>query len=405
MKTSDVLYVFKNNPDQPLVGRIIFEKDRITFTYAKSYATRSASMSINPFYLPLNDQQRTFVEPELNGVLTVFRDALPGKWGSYVIEKVKGKKLGQQALLLEDQQDRIGDLVFNADKSFPDLSRAAASQELFDWDEIIAAKNDLDNQQPLSEKQKALWFRGSSQGGARPKFSVSRNAVLYMVKAPSRFDYGSNNPQIEHGTLQLAKHCGIDTVESELFQYGGMEFILLKRFDRNEQGICRPFLSLASACAVKKESASYIAFADELRRLGCADQLPQLFRRMLFNVLISNKDDHLFNHGMLYIDSQWRLSPAFDVVAGEGQSRNQSLIVGRYGAEATIRNALSYCNAFTLSPEEAREIAEDMIRIMQRDWKNIFTNAGVSAETIASIEWAVLHDDVFIDFECLRLPG
>ncbi len=399
--SSDFLYVFKNNRNQTLCGKLVFNFGLIEFFYAKSYLEEASNLPINPFHLPLENMSRVFTEDALHGVLFTFADALPGQWGRAVMESIANKTLGDIELLLCDQKDRVGELVFSRDRTFPILT-GEGIQEPFSWEELIAAKEQIENKQPLTERQRFLIKDGTSQGGARPKFCLTRNNELYLVKMPSRLDYNTNNQQIEHGSLQLARQCGIRTVSTELFRADERNFLIVKRFDRNadQEGI--PFLSLASVCAIKRiENASYLDFAEEITRIGMFNELPELFRRMLFNILISNKDDHYFNHGIVFCDKRWQLSPAFDVVAGEGNLRSQSLIVGHQGRESTLRNAISSCRTFRLTTEQAMSIAQEMVSTIDMQWRAVFSDAGVDTDVINSIEWAILHPDIFLGLENL----
>jgi len=391
--TSNVLTIFKNNPSKTLIGKLTFNSAGVAFEYHPTYLSDPNSVSINPFHLPLNASSSSFTETRLEGALGVFGDALPGKWGRCVLEKLHNCSLPDSEVLLISQADRIGDLIFSKTKQYPSLSNDGSAIN-FEWEELLDAKDCIENHHALTDKQK-LWLKqGSSQGGARPKISVMKDGMLFMAKLPSIHDYRLNAAQIEHGTLCLAKHCGIRAAESELIKVGDKDILLVKRFDRDEyQSI--PYLSLASVCGLRSGSeGSYLQFAQEMARVGAADDLTELYKRMVFNILVSNKDDHAFNHGLLLKDNQWRLSPAFDIVAGEGQSRMQSLRVGDFNRESTLRNALSRSQDFRLTKEQARQIIDTMVGAI-KDWQQVFLDNGVSEAMVDEVGWAIAHGDVF----------
>ncbi len=395
MISEDVLYVFKNNNDQKLVGKLTFNSG-IRFVYSPAFLLDAQSNAINPFQLPLIAAGSAYKEKTLEGPLMVFRDALPGKWGRCVLEGLYKRTLTDSEALLENQASRVGDLVFSKNKTFPDIAQNFDSFN-FEWTELLEAKDCIENHRALTDKQKAWLKQGSGQGGARPKISLVKDGELYLVKLPSIHDYRLNVPQIEHGTLCLAKRCGIKTVDSQIYKVSDRDILLVKRFDRDKQSI--PYLSLASVCGIRStQEGSYNRFALEMTRMGAVNNLDELFKRMVFNVLVSNKDDHAFNHGLLFKENRWQLSPAFDVVAGEGQSKIQSLIMGDYQRESSLRNALSRCQDFRLSKIDAKNIINTMVDIVKNEWESVFLNNGVDQGMLDEITWAMLHSDIFKNY-------
>ena len=396
---SNILYIYRANKQKAFVGRLVFAANKVTFQYAKSFIEDNHAPSINDFHLPKIKQE--FSETGLTGILNVFNDALPGIWGKHVLNTIKGRKLSDAELLLEDQKNRIGDLVFSSIAQFPDITHNFLV-EPFDWAELLAAKESIEHQDQLTEKQQGLLKNGSGQGGARPKLTLLKDRQLYLIKLPSERDYSDDNQETEHATMRLANACGINVAQTELLAIKQQNILLVRRFDRDELNQSLAYLSLASVCSVRNSSdASYLDFADELQRRGCQEQLTELFKRMLFNVLVSNKDDHLLNHGIIYVNHKWSLSPAFDLVAGEGQSKEHSLTIGAFGKLGTLGNVLSKASAFNLSAENALLIVKNMLNTM-RGWQPILRNAGISEHTIKSVNWAILHDDIFKDVEFLK---
>jgi len=156
---------------------------------------------------------------------------------------------------------------------------------------------------------------GSSLGGARPKASVrEKDGHLAIAKFP-RKDDEINTVVWEAVALSLAQKSGITVPESRVENIAGKPVLLLRRFDRDGKRRI-PFLSAMSMLGSKdKETRSYLEIVDALRQHGAAPQadMEELWRRLVFNILISNTDDHLRNHGFLYEgQAGWRLSPAYD---------------------------------------------------------------------------------------------
>jgi len=137
--------------------------------------------------------------------------------------------------------------------------------------------------------------------------------------------------------------------------------------------------------------ASYPDFALELKRLNGGLDSEELFRRMAFNVFVSNHDDHYQNHAIYFKKGIWRLTPAFDVVAGEGTRRTQAVMIGKEGNTPSYENLLSRAEDFNLKREEAESILEDMIQVIKQYWQSVFSENGVSDNVIQSIEWAMLN--------------
>ena len=141
-----------------------------------------------------------------------------------------------------------------------------------------------------------------------------------------------------------------------------------------------------SACCNTESEVSSFSYADlagAIRQFGTEvrQDLHELFRRMLLNILVTNDDDHLRNHGFLFDGEGWRLSPLYDVVPKPqlGLERRLVLGVGPEGRNATIENALAGAAVFDLSHDDAKAIAENMSRTVATRWEQLFTEAGISA--------------------------
>lgn len=382
-------YLFVFNVSQVLLGRLSKVGEMVQFNYAKRYLLNSDAVAINPIFLPLSSKT-FFSNHGFLGMLTSFEDSKPGHWGECILNASYGKKLTDFELLLENQKDRVGHLIYNTEMTFPDL-QGSFIKEPFLWEDILEAKEHFERTNRLSDKAVELFKQGASQGGARPKLSVLKNDVIYLAKLPTIRDY-VNVAQIEHGTLALARRVGINTVKSEIIHLKeGVDIFLTERFDY-EQGQKFPYLSMMSLLGVQNSAeASYPDFALELKRLNGGLDSEELFRRMAFNVFVSNHDDHYQNHAIYFKKGIWRLTPAFDVVAGEGTRRTQAVMIGKEGNTPSYENLLSRAEDFNLKREEAESILEDMIQVIKQYWQSVFSENGVSDNVIQSIEWAMLN--------------
>jgi len=387
------LYVY--NAQKILIGKVERKPDGYAFRYAKSYLDRSDALSLNPIHLPLIDKVffSKFLDRDENfsGILSVFGDALPGGWGKAVLNAQARRKLTTLEFLLENQQDRVGYLVFSQFMKFPNIEHSKI-REPFQWEEILMAKKQFERNNQMNPLFSELFKQGASQGGARPKLSVVKDDQLYLAKLPSIQDY-ENKAQIEHGTLALAKSIGIHVAESLIMPVGiNQDIFLTKRFDYSGIGKL-PFLSMKSILAVDHNNdASYGNFALEIKRLNGGKDSVEIYRRMVFNAMVSNHDDHYLNHGLIWKEGEWRLSPAYDVVAGEGFRRTLAINAGLKGTSPCRDNLLSEANKFSLSMSEAKDIIDEMALSIHNNWQNVFKENQVDDDVVQSIKWAILHD-------------
>jgi serine/threonine-protein kinase HipA len=236
---------------------------------------------------------------------------------------------------------------------------------------------------------------GSALGGARPKFSVEIEGRLWIAKLPRKSDIYSVAHAERLAMLLAEKIETINPAQSRLFEADNKQMIYeTARFDRladedNLQAIRIPFISALTLLG-EHESAghhrSYGDIADAIRRYGSKpkDDLKQLFARMVFNVLCSNTDDHLRNHGFLYDLERggWKLSPAYDIVPTPRSSHTAHLTlrIGDHNKEATLANCWSARHKFGLTDDQAMTMIEDIRQTVAGSWSQIAAEIGMSAE-------------------------
>jgi serine/threonine-protein kinase HipA len=189
--------------------------------------------------------------------------------------------------------------------------------------------------------------------------------------------------------MRLAAHCGLDVPNLGFERALGRDIYLIERFDRRptrEGMLRRPFasgLTLLGAHEGDVGRHSYADLAGALRQLGAEPRrdLTELYRRMVFNILVTNDDDHLRNHGFLFGPAGWRLSPLYDVVPKPQVGRERTLVlgVGPMGRAATLENAAAGAADFHLTPEEAQAHIDSLAEVVRGRWQEVFAEAGVSA--------------------------
>jgi serine/threonine-protein kinase HipA len=244
---------------------------------------------------------------------------------------------------------------------------------------------------------------GTSMGGARPKAVVEDEQALWVAKF-NRTDDSWNQARVEHAMLTLARECGIDSAHSRLSRIAGRDVLLVKRFDREYSAAGYRRARMLSALTLLRAGDSYTdrdrwsypMLAEELRRLSAApkEDAAELFRRMTFNVLISNTDDHPRNHACIAPQREWRLSPAYDLTPSplvSNERRDLALIIGDQGRYANVANLLSQCARYLLTREQADKIIKDMKATVRARWYEVARSVGVSENDCGKIGRAFVY--------------
>jgi len=266
---------------------------------------------------------------------------------------------------------------------------------------LAAAEGFLDD--PNNEEfLRILLAPGSSLGGARPKASViDGTGRLSIAKFPKKDDPVSINAW-EHITLGMARDAGIRTADSELIEVEGRKVILLPRFDREGEERIHFLSAMTMMDATDREHRSYLEVAEVIQRVGSStrDDLRELFRRIVFTVLVSNTDDHLRNHGFLYAgQGGWTLSPAYDInpTPDQGQTRFLSTAIGvdPEDTTASMDVAFDVVEYFGLDDGEARAIAAEVADVTST-WAQRATAAGVPTHELDRMRSSFEHEDLDI---------
>ncbi|MGQ0834704.1 MAG: type II toxin-antitoxin system HipA family toxin [Gammaproteobacteria bacterium] len=378
-------------------GRFELTRDRRDvplgrFVYGRRYRERPDAVPIDPIELKLSS--RVYETVTLNGVFGALRDAGPDYWGRRVIERHAGvAQLSEIDYLLRSPDDRAGALAFGLNQEPPaprrDFNQTLDLEKL----QVIADAIVDDEERPadaISRQIEELMLIATSMGGARPKAVVEGETGLWLAKF-NRHDDRWNNARVEHAMLVLARHCGIASAESRITVVGGRDVLLVKRFDRRktEQGYLRARM-LSGLTLLRTEDShrargrwSYILLAEDLRRISAQPRrdTAELFRRMCFNALISNSDDHPRNHAVIAHDQDWRLSPAYDLTPTSPISlerRDLALICGDGGRYANAENLLSQHTRFLLERDAAQAIIDEMAARVKQTWYAVARAEGVS---------------------------
>jgi len=346
------------------------------FAYGLQYLDNRQALALNPQHLPLRREAfalQTRLLRDGGALPLTLKDALPDAWGRLVVSLDLGGRIpGDRELLLLTNDDRVGAMVFSETQEMP------APPELphDDLGQLAEAARRLQYDMEIPASLRRLLQRGGSLGGARPKASFTHDHALWLAKFPAAGD-PVDVQVLEAAMLGLAMRCGIRVPQFFTLPVGrGDTAFLSRRFDR-----CGPdsrqrlhFLSASALLDIPYESdaGSYVAFARELRRWSVAPaaDLAELFRRMVFNLLVDNTDDHLKNHGVLHAgNGRYRLSPAFDVVPQLTNIGYQMLSIDGSSQESRLDLAIGVAPHFDLSVDQAHAITRELVGTVCNGWR------------------------------------
>jgi serine/threonine-protein kinase HipA len=324
-----------------------------------------------------------FLPQERDSAVGAVDDARPDRWGERLIRFLdKPPRLSLLEYLYFAGDDRFGALGVSLSAERYEPRRLGSLPTLADTETIHELVRKVLHNEPVPEAQKRLVSPGVTMGGARPKALIEIDGVQWVIK----FAEGGepiDAPLVEHAAMTLAARAGIRCAETRALRLHDGHAVAVRRFDR--QGGRRVHaLSAHVALRAAGERFGYPELAQLLRRRGVieggvhVEQMRELFRRMVFNILIDNTDDHEKNHVLLVDEAtqQWRLSPAFDLLPSGQALGYQQMRVGEQQADSTLHNAMSMCRLFALKKDEA---AAEVRRVGEvvGGWRAHFESVGV----------------------------
>lgn len=395
-----------------LVGRLWSRtrgiRESATFEYAPSWLTHPERFALEPA-LPLTPGPfHTQADKALFGAMD---DTAPDRWGRVLVrraERRRAEKAGQTLrtlseadyLLSVDDEARQGALRFAAPGG-PFLAEPGGRRipPFVELPRLLSAATRVTNDEEDDEDLRILIGPGSSLGGARPKASVrDRGGHLAVAKFPDqRDDYGI--VLWEGVALSLALKAGVAVPRWRIEDVAGKPVALIRRFDRVD-GERIPFLSAMSMLGARdNEVRSYLEIADALRQHSAAakEDLRQLWRRVVFNVMISNTDDHLRNHGFLLHDGNngWRLAPAYDLnpTPVDVRPRVLSTAIEIDDASASLDLALETAEYYGIKPSDARIIAVEVAKAVS-GWRAAAAELDIPSREIDRMASAFVHQDM-----------
>lgn len=386
------------------VGRLRFThvgpRQFSTFSYSAAWMENPRAFAIQPDYSLEAGQFHTSGQPGTmrDALAGVFADAAPDSWGRRLLERAYGNGLSEFAYLtLSDDACRQGALRFQDDNGAIIRGKAVdAVPRLVDLESITAIARAYEQGKDISAKDIQALAGAGGSGGARPKANVRDGDALWLAKFTSVHDQQPIE-RVEVATLRLAATCGIRTPAARL-ELADTPFpvALIQRFDR--RGSARiPYISARTALGkTGTELGSYTEIVDFMRGYAADPRADfrELFLRLIFTILVSNKDDHLKNHGFLYVGGgRWRLSPVFDVNPAPDRNPHLETAILEGGAyDRSIASALEACEFFELPEREARQMIRETARRISDGWREALRQVGVLGALARDYEAAFIHD-------------
>ena len=375
-------------------------EESYSFEYDREWLKKtSLKITLDPAFMPYSGRQYPFGKT----IFGLFSDSSPDRWGRVLMnkrERILAGKEGRKPAKLYDSdyllgvydETRLGGIRFKTEPNGAFLSddKETAAPPWASLRTLEEASRNFENDDTaLSEKWLNQLIRpGSSLGGARPKATViDPKEQLWIAKFPSRNDENDSGAW-EMVTHDLAEICGLHVPEAKLEKFSKLgSTYLVKRFDR----ILNKRVHFASAMTLlgktdgtsAADGTSYLDIAAFIKSYGAQPKrdLIELWKRIVFNMAVSNTDDHLRNHAFIFTENGWELSPLYDVnpipygdelslnVDEEDNSINIDLAI-----EASVR--------FGISETDATTYAKDILTIVKENWEKRATALGLSRRLI-----------------------
>lgn len=397
-----IIYVYDDfTENEPiLLGKLYVGVIKGGETYSFEYDTdwlinNELGVNLDPELRPFGGRQY----PLSKNIFGLFSDASPDRWGRVLMnkrerilaerDKRKPRKLHDSDYLLGVYDEtRMGGIRFKLDKEGAFLSddRETAAPPWTSLRTLEEASRNLEaDDTGLTEKWlNQLIKPGSSLGGARPKANVvDTKGQLWIAKFPSQNDE-SDTGAWEKVVHDLAKMCGLNVPESKLEKFSKLgSTFLVKRFDR--EGERRIHFASAMTLVGKTDGASaaegisYLDIVGFIKAHGSRPKadLLELWKRIVFNMIVTNTDDHLRNHAFMFEKNGWALSPLYDVNPVP-YGDELSLLVDDEDNSISVELAIDVSSRFGISQNEAEKIAKKMIDIVKNNWEILAKKYGLS---------------------------
>ena len=405
------------------VGSLVYvrqgRRENSAFAYDESWLASPPRFNVSAdLQLMPGHQTHKAASPHDSVFHGAIADTAPDAWGRRVIARDHAKRRKDDPklpalteldyLLAVDDFSRVGALrLRDPDGTWHRTVQAGrrSTPPLIELERVFQASRAVERGQETAEDLRYLQGKGTSLGGMRPKCTlVDEDGRLAIGKFPSVGDTRSVT-RGEVLALKLAARAGIDAAPARVVCLGpsGSEVpvAVIQRFDRDEADGRIPYQSAASLLqASREEDRSYTEIADAIRTHGQAptQDLRQLWRRLVFNLLVTNVDDHLQNHGFLHVaHGQWRLAPAFDINPFPDKDReSKTWLSERDGPITDVRMLLARASYFALDEQQALTVLGE-VHAAVSNWRNLALGPEVGLRATELDDFALTFEHEQID--------
>lgn len=379
------------------MSRTGYQRASLMFEYDVAFLTDAEQYPLSPDLPAVRGPQYV---PGWTRMFGALADAMPDQWGRHLIQSESRRQAGHKGqvwspldemglLLSVDDVSRQGAVRLSNPHTGEFLAQPTTTPRgVVALPHLLEAAQRYEAGEETDQDILALLEVGTSAGGARPKVGVTTpTGRLAIAKLPSIRDRGDVGAW-EATCLTMAKRSGIDTPPFTLHRLGeGRSALVIERFDRTEDGTRLGYLSAATLTQKRPSDAlDYVTLAQLLAERSAKPRrdLPELFRRIVFTLLVNNVDDHMKNHGVIRHADGWRLSPMFDVNPAifTGIVDSTPLTPTGDPSDRDIRGLIAECENFDLTTKQARHIVTEVL-VGTADWATVATELGVSAEAAA----------------------
>lgn len=394
----DKIYVyadfdFLNQTEE--IGVLSYERvrgnDHFSFEYSREWLKRRGGVILSGDVINVSGMQHP---RQVNSVFGFVKDSFPDRWGRLLLDRreLLAAKEEQRPVRTLSNYDylvgiedltRMGGIRYSTEEngtfinenskySIPPLENLRALCDACQELESAEERNELPEQRWLDQ----LIAPGSSLGGARPKANViDSDGKLFVAKFPSKKDI-DNTELIEHFSHILARKCGINVANTRVVPISKERHLLLsERFDRTADGKRKHFASAMSLLGLEDGCGAstgngYLDIVDFIVR-NCSNvqqNLLELYRRIAFNIVFGNTDDHFRNHGFILTQKGWTLSPAYDI--NPSTNRYQSLLINQNTELSDIKVLLDSCESYMIDHKGASDIITEVTHVI-KDWQRV----------------------------------
>ena len=384
-------------------------KDHFVFEYSPGWLKQHGGILLSGDIMNVPSLQHPRGNDNVFGFV---KDSFPDRWGRLLLdrrERLTAQSEGRPTHMLTSYDyligiedfTRMGGIRFKDEDSegymgagtkylVPPMESLRALCDACHEIELAEERNELPEQRWLDQ----LIDPGTSLGGARPKANVvDTDGKLYVAKFPSKKDL-ENTELIEHFAHRLAARAGINVAKTSTVRISrNRDLLLSERFDRTADGRRIHFASAMSLLGLEDGAGSgtgngYLDIADFILRncTNVRENLRELYRRVAFNVMFGNTDDHFRNHGFLLTPKGWALAPAYDI--NPGVKTHQCLLINAYTEESDINALLSASESYMLERQEAAEIIGE-VRDTIKDWRKVASEQQIPLKLLGaySVRW------------------